>query len=329
MTAGLADLATQPGRVDETPRLAVQFDQRVHRIDGGARHIVHHRPLVTGQPVQQRALADVGLADQRDAPRSTAPARVDLGDLRQLGQHMVEQIGDTAAVHGADRVRLPQPQRPQFGGIGFPALAVDLVGRQIHRLAGALQLLGRGLIRGGGPGGGVDHHDDRVGGLHGHRGLLGDLLLQTLRIGFPPAGVLHHEAAARPVGVIGHPVAGYPGDVLHHRFPAPEDPVHQRRLAHVGPPDDGHHRRRGEFLLIGVFVENNCFPVAFVEPGTVLGHRLAPTRCCTRSCKWAITWSWSISLVSTITASSAGRSGDTARVESRWSRRCTSASTAA
>ena len=53
MPAGLADLAPQPGGVDETPSPAAQFDQRVHRVDGRAGDIVHHRPLGTGQPVEQ------------------------------------------------------------------------------------------------------------------------------------------------------------------------------------------------------------------------------------------------------------------------------------
>ena len=81
MAAGLADLAAQSGRIDESPDLAVHLDQRVHRVDRGARDVVDHRPLIARQPVQQRALPHVRLTDQRHPPR-TAPGRGQLRDLR-------------------------------------------------------------------------------------------------------------------------------------------------------------------------------------------------------------------------------------------------------
>ena len=57
--------------------------------------------------------------------------------------------------------------------------------------------------------------------------------------GGPPDG--RDEAAAPPFGVVGHPVPGHPGDVLDDGDPASQHPVDKRRLAHVGPPDDGEH----------------------------------------------------------------------------------------
>jgi len=69
-----------------------------------------------------------------------------------------------------------------------------------------------------------------------------DQLLQALRVGFPSAGVLHHEASTGPQRVVRHPVAGNPGQVLDHRFTTPQDPVHQRRFADVRPAHHGHHR---------------------------------------------------------------------------------------
>ena len=68
-------------------------------------------------------------------------------------------------------------------------------------------------------------------------------------------------------------------------------------------------------------------PIALVGPCLTVTHRLAPVRCSTSFRRWWMTSLWVISLVSTTSASSAGRNGDTARVESRWSRRRTSAST--
>ncbi len=248
MPTGLRHPLAQPGGIDETPYLAAQFDQRVHRVDGGAGDVVHHRTLGAGQPVQQRALADVRLADQRDPSRSPAGRR-DLRHRGQRGDHLVEQVGHAAAVDRADRVRLTHTQRPQRGGVGFALLVVNLVGRQEHRLARAAQDAGRRLVAGGGADDGVDHQDHRVGGLHGHRRLLGDLLLQAFRVRLPPAGVLNGEAVPGPGGVVGHPVAGHPGQILHDGLAAAQDAVHQSRFADVGPPDDGHHRRRAGGLL--------------------------------------------------------------------------------
>ena len=248
MPAGLADLAPQARGVDEPPHLVAQLDQRVHRVHRRSGDIVHHRALIAGQLVQQRALAHVGLADQRDPARAAGRGR-QLGHLGQRGQHRVEQIRHAAAVHRADRVRLAEPQRPQRRGVGLGLVAVNLVGGQEDWLAGAQQDPGGGLVGRGGADDGVDHQDHRVGGAHGHRCLLGHQLLQTLGVGLPSPGVLHDEPAAGPQRVVGHPVAGDARDVLHHRFPSAQDPVDQRRLADVGPADHRHHGRRAGLLL--------------------------------------------------------------------------------
>ena len=192
VSAGLPDLAAQSRGVDETPDLAVHFDQRVDRIDGGARDVVHHGALVAGQPIQQRALADVRLAHQRDPSRAT-PARRHLGHRGQRIDHLVQQIGHPAAVHRADRVRLAQPQRPQLRRVGLTAFAVNLVGRQEHWLARPLQQPRRRLVGRRRADRRIDHEDDRVGGAHRHRRLLGHQLLQALCVGLPSAGVLHDE----------------------------------------------------------------------------------------------------------------------------------------
>jgi hypothetical protein len=290
---------------------------------------VHHGTLIAGQPVQQRALPDVRLADQCD-PARPAGAGGDFGGLRQLLQDGVEQVGHAASVDGADRVRLPEPQRPQRGGLRLHLLVVDLVRRQEDRLTGALQFLRSGLVGRRRADDGVDHDDDRVGRAHRDGGLLGDQLLQALGVGFPAAGVLHDESPAQPVGVVGYPVPCHAGDVLDDGLASTEDAVHQRRLADVRAADHRDDGRRRELLLevaLRVLAE---FPVALVFPGSIdVGHGLTPARCSTRSTRCATTCSSVISLVSTTIASSAARSGDTTRVESRWSRRWTSASTPA
>ena len=109
MTAGLRDAAPQTGGVHEAPDPTIQFDQRVHRVDRGAGDIVHHRPLGTHKAVQQRTLADVRFAHQRDAARSPK-AGGGLRHRRQRVHDIIEKIGDPAAVDRADRMRLPQAQ---------------------------------------------------------------------------------------------------------------------------------------------------------------------------------------------------------------------------
>ena len=142
------------------------------------------------------------------------------------------------------RVGLPQPQAPQGRGVGREPVVVDLRGAQHHRPVGPAQHACDGLVGGRGPDGGVDDEHHRVGGAHRELGLGGDGSLQAGRVGLPAAGVDEGEPAAVPQRVVGDAVAGDAGDVLHDGLAAPDEPVDQRRLADVGPPDD-RQRRRG------------------------------------------------------------------------------------
>src|SRR5690606_27624757 len=110
-------------------------------------------------------------------------------------------------------------------------------------------------------------------------------------------------------------------------FPTSQDAVHQRRLADVRTAHYRNDRRRGaELLEVGGVFGFACLPIAFIGPGAVFGaHRTAPLWSWTSSRRCAITWSAVRSPVSTTRASSAARKGDIARLESRWSRRMTSA----
>ncbi len=223
-------------------------------------------------------------------------------------------------------MRLAEPQRPQCRRIRFDLFIVNLVRGQEHWLTRAQQDPGGGLVCGGGTDGGIDHQDHRVGGAHGYRRLLGHQLLQPLGVGFPSPGVLHDEPASGPQCVVEDPVPRHARNVLHHRFAPAQDAVDQCRFADIWPSHDRHHRRGSGFVQVRELGIDD-FPVAFVGPGAVLSHRTAPLRCLTKSIRWVITSASVMSLVSTTTASEAARSGETARVESRWSRRRTSANT--
>jgi hypothetical protein len=91
---------------------AAELDQLVDRVDGGAGDVVDDDALLAGELVEQRGLADVGLADDRDPARAAdlRPLRRRLG---QRGEDGVEQVAAAAAVQRRDRVRLAEAEVPQ------------------------------------------------------------------------------------------------------------------------------------------------------------------------------------------------------------------------
>ncbi len=91
---------------------------------------------------------------------------------------------------------------------------------------------------------GVDDEEHGIRQIDGHLGLGGDRCVDATRVGLPAPGVDHREPAAVPFGLVGDAVAGDTRGVLHHGFTPPEDAVDERRLAHVGPPDDRQHGQR-------------------------------------------------------------------------------------
>ncbi len=168
--AGLPDLAPQTCGVDETPNLAAHLDQRVHRVHGGARHIVHHRPLVTGtagsaanscprsacRPARRVAArrAPAAISTPRATPRSRLSSRS-------------ATPRPCMALTGCG---CPSPSDHSCGRVGLAALVVNLVGRQEDRLTGPLQAAWRAASSADvAPTDRIDHQDDRVGGPHGHR----------------------------------------------------------------------------------------------------------------------------------------------------------------
>ena len=131
-------------------------------------------------------------------------------------------------------VRLAQPERPQLRGVRLGALVVDLVGRE--QSPGASDRRSTRAIASSvavAPTGRVDDDEDRVGWAHRPLRLRGDRGLQPLGARLPAAGVDHGEPAAPPQRVVGDPVPGHARHVLHDGLAAPDDPVHQRRLADV------------------------------------------------------------------------------------------------
>ena len=195
---GLLDPLADAGGVDEAPGLAAELDQLVDRVDGGAGDVVDDDAVLAREPVEQRGLADVGLADDRDPARAA-----DLGEglgrgLRQRGEDGVEHVARAAAVQGRDRPGLAEPEVPQAVGLGLGALVVDLVGGQDDRLAGGAQDADDGLVGVGDPDGGVDHEEHGVGELDRDLGLGADRRGEAAAVGVPAAGVDDREGRGRP-----------------------------------------------------------------------------------------------------------------------------------
>ncbi len=256
------DPAPDTGRVDELPGDAAEGDQLVDRVTGGAGQLVDDHTVLVGHLVQQRGLADVRTADQRDTARAADRRAERLG--RGLGkrlQHGVQHVAGTAAVQRRDRVGLAEAERPERGGVGLTALSVDLVGTEHDGLAGPAQQLDHGLVGVGGADRGVDHEDDRVGHLDRVLGLGGDGGVEPEDVLLPAARVDDLEATARPLGLVADPVTGDAGLVLDHGLTTADDAVHQRRLADVRTADD---RERGKRAVTGL--TDGTLDVLGVEP---------------------------------------------------------------
>ena len=213
--------------------------------------VVDDDPVLLGDLVQERGLADVRAADEGDAARAAHRGAEAL--RRGLGQRLedlVEQVAGAAAVQRRDRERLAEAERPQGRGVGLAGHAVDLVGGEHDGLAGPAQQPDDGLVGVGGAHGRVDDEDHRVGGLDGVLGLGGDGGVEAEDVLLPAAGVDDLEAAARPLGLVGDAVTGDAGLVLDDGLAAADDAVHQGRLADVRAADDGEGRKRAVAGLV-------------------------------------------------------------------------------
>ncbi len=171
---GLVRAAADAGGVDEPPGLAAELDQLVDRVDGGAGDRVDDDAVLPGELVEQAGLADVGLAEQRDATRADGGGEGLPRRLREGVEDGVEQVAAPPAVQGGDRVRLPEAEVPRARRLGLGALVVDLVRGQHDRLPGLAQHLDDRLVGVGDADRRVDDEQDGVGGVDGELGLGGD-----------------------------------------------------------------------------------------------------------------------------------------------------------
>ena len=187
--------APHAGGVDEHDRPVLGLDERVDRVAGGARHVVHDRAVLADEPVEQRALADVGPADDRDTGRVALDGdrddvllgpRVVVDDL-QLGrhglvaeplEHHVEQVAGAAAVQRAHRRRVAETERQELPQVLLAALVVALVGDHHHLVVAAAQPVGDGLVVVERADARVDDEQHEVGLANGGLDLAADLVVE-------------------------------------------------------------------------------------------------------------------------------------------------------
>jgi hypothetical protein len=120
---------------------------------------------------------------------------------------------------------------------------VHLVGHQQPGLAAGAQHVGDATVARVQPGARVDHEQQEIRLGDGLLHLPPDLdVHRVLRVLHDAAGIDEPEVAPRPVGSREVPVARGARFVGDDRGVATDDAVEQRRLADVGPPDQGDDR---------------------------------------------------------------------------------------
>ena len=210
---------------------------RVDRVAGRAGHVGDDHPLLPEQRVQERRLADVRPAEDRDPDRLVAGLRLPLPG-QQLDDP-VEQVAGAVAVQRRERERVAEPELVELDGVEIAARVVDLVRQHEHRLLRVAERVGELLVPGSDPVAGVDDEEDEVGFLDRGARLPRDRRAEGVgREVVDAARVDQQEVLAVPVGDQLLPVAGHTGRLVDDRLPRLGQPVDQRRLAHVRVADD-------------------------------------------------------------------------------------------
>jgi hypothetical protein len=215
---------------------------------------VDQHALLAEQAVDQRRLADVGLADEREPDRAAVGVAAGVGGglaggrrcARRLGQprhQHVEQLADAAPVAGGHREHVDEAEPERLGGGGLGLGGVDLVRRDEHRLARAPQHLGDILVDGGDPLAGVQHEHHHVRFVQRAQRLLAHGAQDAGGRRVEASGVDDAEAHRTPVSDAVAAIARHARHVLDQGRPPTDEAVEQRRLADVGAADQRHQRQ--------------------------------------------------------------------------------------
>ena len=168
----------------------------------------------------------------------------------------VQKVARVPAVECRDPDRLAEAEGHELPDVVVTSRAVDLVDHDHDGQVEPSQQSSNAVILLGDAGGGVHHHQHRVGCLHRPLALGGDLpiegalatestvatentVLQDGARWHPPSSVDEEERPAQPFGDELLAIPGHPGALLDDRLAAPDDAVEEGGFAHVGATHHG------------------------------------------------------------------------------------------
>nr|WP_228281238.1 hypothetical protein [Rubrobacter marinus] len=213
-------------------------------VGGGAGDLRDDGSLGAEEAVEERALADVGAAD--DGHFRVRGLLLGLR-LREEGDDLVEQVARPYAVDRAHRVGLALAEGVEVVARRVVGGVVELVRGEEDGLARPSELPRDRGVRLRDPEPGVGEVDDDVGLLDGDPRLQRHESFEAgLGRGLHPPGIHERELPPRPLGAAVGAVPRRPRLVRDHGLAPAQDPVHQRALPHVRGSDDGHDRQAAQ-----------------------------------------------------------------------------------
>ncbi len=153
---------------------------------------------------------------------------------------------------GRDLDGIAETERKGLHRAGVAVLALALVGDQQHRLVGTAGEIGKGAIGGREADAGIDHEEQGIGQRDRGLGLLLHPRGQRALGAFVEAGgVDDGEFEIAEPGLALAAIAGDAGQVIDERELLSDQAVEQRRLADIGPADNGDCKRHWSFVRRG------------------------------------------------------------------------------
>ena len=221
----------------EAVRPAAAHEHGVDRVARRSGDVGDDRPLLADELVEERRLADVRPAEDRDANLVVRDRPLRLGG--EPLEDLVEQVARVGAVQAGQRERVAEAERVELDGQVVARRVVDLVRQHQDRLLGAPQDVGELLVAGRDAGLGVDDEQHEVGLADRGARLDGDLLRHRARVGdVDAARVDQQEALAVPLADERLAIARRALLGVDDRGARGGEPVDQRRLPDVREAHD-------------------------------------------------------------------------------------------
>ena len=133
-------------------------------------------------------------------------------------------------------------------------MIIDLIGDHDDGLRTPSEQLHDVLIGGSCPHGGIHDKENGIGEVDGDFSLKSDRLGNPFGIGFPTTGIHQGERRRVPVGPVGHSISRHTRGVLNDGFSAPQNTIHQRRLADVRAPHHCQHRQSRLRAILAILI---------------------------------------------------------------------------